>query len=189
MTEKEKMLSEQFYNAIGNEELRIERDYCKDLCYEYNHLKPSQVEEQQRIIHKILGKIEGEICIMAPFWCDYGYNIEAGERLYINHNCVILDCTKVRFGRDVFVGPNCGFYTAGHPTNAKIRNTGLEFGHSITIGDDVWIGAHVCVLPGVKIGNNVVIAAGSVVNKDIPDGVLAAGNPCRVIRKLEENEK
>ena len=125
---------------------------------------------------------------MAPFWCDYGYNIEAGERLYINHNCVILDCTKVSFGRDVFIGPNCGFYTAGHPIDAKQRNAGLEYGRSIKIGDDVWIGGNVCVLPGVTIGNNVVIAAGSVVNKDIPDGVVAAGNPCRVNKRLEENE-
>ena len=95
------MLSEQFYNAIGNEELRIERDYCKDLCYEYNHLKPSQVEEQQKIIHKILGKIEGEICIMAPFWCDYGSNIEIGENFFSNHNLVILDGAKVKFGNNV----------------------------------------------------------------------------------------
>ena len=91
MTEKEKMLAEQYYNPIGVEELRIERDYCKDLCYEYNRLKPSQVEEQEVIIRKIFGKVAGDICVMAPFWCDYGYNIEAGERLYINHNCVILE--------------------------------------------------------------------------------------------------
>jgi len=127
-------------------------------------------------------------CITAPFWCDYGYNIEIGENFYTNHNCVILDGAKVKFGDNVFVAPNCGFYTAGHPIDFQRRNAGLEYAYPITVGDNVWFGGGVQVMPGVTIGSNVVIASGSVVNRDIPDNVVAAGNPCRVVRPITQED-
>ena len=136
-----------------------------------------------------MGKTGQRFCITAPFWCDYGCNIEIGENFYTNHNCVILDGAKVTFGDNVFVAPNCTFSTAGHPLDAEQRNQGLEYAYPITVGDNVWFGASVTVLPGVTIGSNVVIGAGSVVNRDIPDGVVAVGNPCRVLRKITEEDK
>ena len=132
----------------------------------------------------ILGKTKENFTITAPFWCDYGYNIEIGENFYTNHNVVILDGARVTFGDNVFIAPNCGFYTAGHPIDSERRNVGLEYAYPITVGDNVWFGAGVHVMPGVTIGNDVVIAAGSVVTKDIPPNCLAAGVPARVIRNL-----
>lgn len=124
------------------------------------------------------------VAFFQPFYCDYGYNIEIGENFYSNVNCVILDGAKVKFGDNVFVAPNCGFYTAGHPLDVKQRTAGLEYAKPITIGNNVWIGAQVCVMPGVTIGDNCVIGGGSVVTKDIPANSLAVGNPCRVIREI-----
>ena len=184
MTEKEKMLAGMIYDANYNEELAEERRKAKDLCYEYNQIYPSQEEKQREVMRKILGKTEKNFMIVAPFWCDYGYNIEIGENFYANHNMIILDGGKVTFGDNVFIAPNCGFYTAGHPLDTESRNAGLEYAHPIKVGNNVWIGAGVSVLPGVTIGNNTVIGAGSVVTKDIPNNVVAVGNPCRVIKKL-----
>ena len=118
--------------------------------------------------------------------CDYGYNIEIGENFYSNHNLIILDANKVKFGNNVFIAPNCGFYTAGHPLDYEIRNKGLEYAKPITVGNNVWIGGNVIVLPGVTIGDNVIIGAGSVVTKDIPDNKIAYGNPCRIIRDNDQ---
>jgi maltose O-acetyltransferase len=137
-------------------------------------------------MRKLLGKTGNRFEIIAPFYCDYGYNIEVGENFFANHNTVILDGAKVRFGDNVFVAPNCGFYTAGHPLDAERRNQGLEYAKPITIGNDVWIGAGVHVMPGVTIGNNVVIGAGSIVVKDIPDNSVAVGNPCRIPKHIEQ---
>lgn len=189
MTEKEKMLKQMLYDANNDEDLINERTICKDLCYEYNHLRPSQTEEQEKLIRKLFGKTKKSFYITAPFWCDYGYNIEIGENFYANHNCVILDGAKVTFGDNVFIAPDCGFYTAGHPIDADRRNAGLEYAYPITVGNNVWIGGGVKVMPGVTIGNNVVIGGGSVVTKDIPDDVVAVGNPCRVIRAITEKDK
>ena len=189
MTEKEKMLKQMLYDANYDKELLQDRMDCKDLCYEYNHLRPSQVEEQKEVIRKLLGKTKKNFFITAPFWCDYGYNIELGENFYSNHNLVILDCAKVTFGDTVFIAPDCGFYAAGHPIDAERRNIGLEYAYPITVGNDVWIGGGVRVMPGVTIGSNVVIGSGSVVTKDIPDNVVAAGNPCRVLRPITEKDK
>ena len=189
MTEKEKMLQGILYDANFDGELLKEREAAKNLCYEFNRLRPSAVKEQKELLEKLLGEIKGEATIIAPFYCDYGYNITLGENFFANHNTVILDGGKVTFGDNVFVAPNCGFYTAGHPIDYERRNAGLEFAHPITVGDNVWIGAGVQVLPGVTIGNNVVIGAGSVVNRDIPDNCVAAGNPCRVIRPITEEDK
>ena len=124
--------------------------------------------------------------IEQPFYCDYGYNISVGDNFYSNVNLVILDGAKVTFGDNVFIAPDCGFHTAGHPLDVGRRNMGLEYARPITVGNNVWIGAGVHVLPGVTIGDNCVIGAGSVVNRDIPANSLAVGNPCRVIRSLEE---
>ena len=189
MTEKEKMLNQMMYNGGVDEELAQERMKCKDLCYEFNNIRPSQIEEQKQKIKEIVGKTKSSFYITGPFWCDYGYNIELGENFYANHNLVILDCTKVVFGDNVLIGPDCGFYTAGHPIDAERRNAWLEYAYPITVGNNVWIGGGVRVMPGVNIGNDVVIGGGSVVTKDIPDNVVAVGNPCRVIRKITEEDK
>lgn len=189
MTEKEKCAAGLLYDANYDKELIHERIACKDLCLEYNQLKNSDAENRDRLIREILGEAKEHICIEPNFWCDYGYNIKVGENFYANHNLTILDCAEVKFGDNVFIGPNCSFYTAGHPLDAKQRNEGLEYARPINIGDNVWLGGNVVVLPGVSIGNNAVIGAGSVVTKDIPDYAVAVGNPCRVIKKVEENLK
>lgn len=185
MTEKEKMLLGQMYYA-NCEELLKEREIAKDFCYEYNSLKPSKEKERKELIKKILGNTKETFLIEQPFVCDYGYNIEIGENFYSNHNLTILDGNKVKFGDNVFIAPNCGFYTAGHPLDYKTRNEGLEYTKPIEVGNNVWIGGNVIVLPGVKIGDNVVIGAGSVVNKDIPSNSVAVGNPCKVIKELKK---
>ncbi len=189
MTEKEKAEAGYLYDANYDKEILADRAACKEICYEYNMSSPRELEKREEIMRRLLGKIGRAFTIEQPFYCDYGYNIEIGENFYANMNCVILDGAKVRFGDNVFIAPNCGFYTAGHPLDADRRNQGLEYAFPITVGNNVWFGAHVCVLPGVSIGDNAVIAAGSVVTKSIPAGVLAAGNPCRVIREITEEDK
>lgn len=190
MTEQEKMRRQKLYDANTDKELAAQRDRAKDICHALLQLRPSQREEQAALLRQLLGRTKGDFCILAPFWCDYGYNIEIGERFFANHNTVILDGGRVRFGDYVFIGPNCGFYTAGHPIDAHRRNRGLEYAYPITVGDHVWIGAGVQVMPGVSIGSNVVIGGGSVVVGDIPDNSVAVGNPCRVIRPItQEDEK
>ncbi len=189
MTEKEKMLSQKLYDANYDAELIKERLIAKDLCHEYNQLRPSESEKQQSILRKLLGKTRGAFQIVAPFWCDYGYNIELGRNFFANHNLVILDCARVIFGDNVFIGPDCGFHTAGHPIDMERRNQGLEYAYPITVGNNVWIGAGVHVMPGVTIGSNVVIGGGSVVVKDIPDDSVAVGNPCRVIRPITDADR
>lgn len=184
MSEKEKCINGELYDANNDAELIAERQQCKDTCYKYNQLMPSETIQREEIIKRLFGRTGKHFLIEQPFYCDYGYNIEIGENFYSNVNCVILDGAKVTFGDNVFIAPNCGFYTAGHPFDVSQRNSGLEYARPITIGNNVWIGAQVCVLPGVTIGDDCVIGAGSVVNKDIPSGSLAVGNPCRVIRKL-----
>lgn len=188
MTEKEKMLQGLLYDA-SSDELTQERLAVKEPRFAYNQTPPSDETRQRELLRRLLGAVGERFAILAPFWCDYGCNITIGEDFFANHNTVILDCAKVTFGDHVFVAPNCGFYTAGHPLDAERRNQGLEYARPITVGDNVWIGAGVQVMPGVTIGSNVVIGGGSVVVKDIPDGVLAVGNPCRVVRILAEKDK
>lgn len=189
VTEKEKMQRQMLYDA-NDGALLEERSSAKVLCHQYNQHSPADAAGQQEILRRLLGKTGAHFCIMAPFWCDYGYNIELGEDFYANHNLVILDGGKVRFGDHVFIAPNCGFYTAGHPIDSARRDQGLEYAYPITVGSHVWIGAGVQVMPGVTIGDHVVIGGGSVVVRDIPDHCVAVGNPCRVIRTItEEDEK
>ena len=188
MTEKEKRAQGLLYDANYNPEISQELLACKDICFQYNQILPSHEEERRALMKQLLGKTGEAFCIQ-PFWCDFGYNIEIGENFYANHGCIILDGAKVTFGDNVFVAPNCGFHTAGHPLDVEQRNQGLEYAWPITVGDNVWIGANVTVLPGVTIGSGSVIGAGSVVNRDIPSGVIAAGNPCRVVREITEEDR
>lgn len=189
MTEKDKMGRQMLYDANYDKELINDRIVAKELCFEYNSTRPSDGEKQKELLTRLLGKTRENFYITAPFWCDYGYNIEIGENFYANHNLVILDGAKVTFGNNVFIAPNCGFHTAGHPIDAERRNKGLEYAYPISVGNDVWIGAGVQVMPGVTIGSNVVIGGGSVVVKDIPDNSVAVGNPCKVIRPITEEDK
>ena len=188
MTEKEKMLQQKLYDANYDRELMTERLSCKDLCFDYNGLKPSDMQTKELLMRKLLGKTGKQFHIEPSFWCDYGYNIEIGENFYANHNCVVLDAAKVTFGENVFVGPDCGFYTSGHPIDCERRNQGLEYAYPIVVGDNVWIGGGVKVMPGVTIGSDVVIGSGSIVTRDVPDHSVAAGNPCRVIRGISEKD-
>lgn len=189
MTEKEKMLRGMIYDANYDAQLIEERLNCKELCRDYNDLRPKETEARRALLNRILGQVDGDILIEQPFYCDYGYNIRVGKNFYANFNLVILDEALVSFGDNVFIAPNCGFYTAGHPIDAEERNKGLEYAHPITVGNNVWFGAHVCVLPGVTIGDNCVIGAGSVVTKDIPSNSVAVGNPCKVIRNVDKTDK
>lgn len=183
MTEREKMINGELYNA-EDKDLVEDRYKCKQLCYEFNNTPFTKPEHMSDIIRKLFGKTKERFNINPVFYCDYGYNIEIGENFYSNHNLIILDCAKVKFGDNVFIGPNCGFYTAEHPLDAETRNKGLEFAKPINIGNNVWLGGNVCVMPGVTVGDNCVIGAGSVVTKDIPPNTVAVGNPCRIIKQI-----
>lgn len=178
-------MSGELYDASDNHLLLNELDRCQEMCFEYNRLPPGKVGERMAHIRQLLGRTGQKFKIISPFLCDYGFNIEIGENFFANANMVILDEAKVTFGDNVFIGPNCGFYTAGHPLNVGLRNAGKQYAKPIVVGNNVWIGGNVCVMPGVRIGDNTVIAGGSVVVHDIPDGVLAAGNPCEVKSQIE----
>lgn len=189
MTEKEKARLGLLYDANYDEELLAERRRCKELCFQFNQLSPLKELEQKEIIGKLFGKTKENFCVTAPFYCDYGYNIDIGENFYSNHNLVILDGAKVEIGDNVFIAPNCCITTAGHPINIDERNRGLEYAYPIKIGNNVWIGAGANILPGVTIGDNVTIGAGSVVNKSIPANSIAVGNPCKVIKTILDKTK
>ena len=180
MTEKEKRDNGELYNPNYDEELIQEMRKTKELCYRYNNINPLNLEERKEFIKKILGNTKENVLIESNFFCDYGYNIYLGENFYANHNLVILDGAKVEFGDNVFIGPNCGFYTAGHPIDIKSRNEGIKYAKTIKVGNNVWFGGNVSVMPGLTIGDNVTIGAGSVVTKDIPSNCVAYGNPCKV---------
>ena len=185
MTEKEKLQAGELYNA-NDPELVQERVNAKKLCMEYNAATYNDYQKKERLLTRLIAFKGENTWIEANFFCDYGYNIFLGDNFYSNHNLVILDCAEVTFGNNTYIGPNCGFYTASHPIDAETRNQGLEYAKPITVGDNVWIGGNVTVLGGVTIGNNVVIGAGSVVTHDIPDNVVAVGNPCKVVRPVDE---
>lgn len=184
MTEKEKMLAGELYDSTVKE-LARERTYAKTLCEELNRTPVAEGKKRKEIIKKLLGKTGESVHIESNVWFDYGYNTEVGENFYCNHDCVFLDCAKITFGDNVFVAPQCGFYTAGHPLDIERRNAWLEYAKPITVGNNVWIGGGVKVMPGVTIGDGVVIGGGSVVIRDVPPDTLVAGNPARVIRKIK----
>lgn len=174
------MLAGEFYDAFDPELIKS-REKARQLCGQLNNLSEEQGRERAEILRNLLGS-DSDAMIRAPFFCDYGTNIELGKGVYFNFNCVVLDVAKVRIGNKVLFGPNVQIYTAGHPLDAEERRVGLEFGKEITIGDDAWIGGSVIICPGVNIGARSVIGAGSVVTKDMPPDVIAAGNPCRVLQ-------
>ena len=181
MKEKEKMLSGQVYSAVDQDLLR-ELGETKEIIHRYNALPPSAESERLAILKGLLGNIgDDQIIINQPFYCDYGKQIRVGKRFFANFNFTVLDEAPVSIGDDCFIGPNVSIYTACHSTDPVERNSRREWAEPVTIGDSVWIGGSVTILPGVHIGNNVTIGAGSVVTKDIPDGSVAVGNPCRVI--------
>lgn len=177
------MLSGQVYNAC-DPELLVELNLCKDKVWRYNQLQPTLLDERKEAIREILGASDENVFINQPFYCDYGRHIRVGKRFFANFCLTILDEALVTFGDDCFVGPNVSIYTACHAIDPRVRNTRQEWALPVTIGDNVWIGGSVTILPGVTIGNNVTIGAGSVVTKDIPDNVVAVGNPCRVIKTI-----
>ncbi|MPM76823.1 Galactoside O-acetyltransferase [bioreactor metagenome] len=187
MTEKEKMLRGKPYKSFG-EELLGERQHAKEMLFEFNNLRPTEINNRNEIIKNLFGKVSDNFFIEPPFRCDYGYNISIGENFYANYNCIILDCAKVTIGNNVLFGPNISLFTAGHPIHFEPRNAGIEYALPITIGNNVWIGGGVIINPNVTIGDNVVIGSGSVVTKDIPCNSIAVGNPCKVIREITDGD-
>ena len=184
MTEKEKMLAGLVYSAV-DVQLLEELNAVKEIIHRYNSISPSATRERLSILKGLLGHIgDDEVIINQPFYCDYGKQISVGRRFFANFNLTVLDEAQITIGDDCFIGPNVSIYTACHSTDPVERNTRREWAEPVTIGDNVWIGGSVTILPGVSIGNNVTIGAGSVVVKDIPDNVVAVGNPCKVIKNL-----
>ncbi|GGG26241.1 sugar O-acetyltransferase [Pontibacter amylolyticus] len=185
MTEKEKMLAGELYDPL-DKQLSDERLQTRLLLKELNDSREDQVEERSRILKALIPNSGEGLWLQPPFYCDYGYNMVVGDRVFFNFNCVVLDVMEVRIGSRTLFGPNVQVYTATHPMDHQIRASGVENARPISIGEDVWIGGSVVICPGVTIGDRSVIGAGSVVTKDIPADVFAAGNPCRVIRHLDK---
>jgi maltose O-acetyltransferase len=183
MTEKEKMLAGELYDAT-DPQLVQERRRARDLLRDLNDTRDAEKERRISILRALFGGMGGGVWIEPPFFCDYGGNITVGDRVFFNFNCVVLDVARVTIGSDTMFGPAVQIYTATHPLEAEVRRAGLEAGKPIVIGPDVWVGGGAIILPGVTIGARSVIGAGSVVTKDVPPDVFAAGNPCRVIRSL-----
>ena len=189
MNMKERMAANLPYKA-WMDGLAEDRQECRKKIYKFNNMSPDQEESLKYLKEEILGKAgSGFFIIEKPFRCDYGYNIEIGDNFFANYNFVVLDVGKVKIGNNVQIAPNVGLYTAGHPVHPDSRNSGYEYGIDITIGDNVWLGGGVIVLPGVTIGENAVIGAGAVVTKDIPANAIAAGNPAKVIRYITEEDR
>jgi len=183
-SEKDRMLAGELYDAFDPELLRG-RERARDLCWDLNATREKDQELRRHILSELFGKGGDSVLMQPPFYCDYGSNIELGERVYFNFNCVILDVCTVKIGDFTLFGPAVQIYTATHPLNAELRRK-QESGKPIEIGSDVWVGGGAIICPGVKIGSRTVIGAGSVVTRNIPDGVVAAGNPCRVIREITD---
>ncbi|WP_166840251.1 sugar O-acetyltransferase [Rheinheimera pleomorphica] len=182
-TEKQKMLSGQWYNPL-DKQLSAERLAARKLQQQFNHSAPDDEVLRQQLLKQWLPNSGKHFYIEPPFYCDYGYNINTGNKVFFNFNCVVLDVAPVNIGNNVFFGPAVQIYTVNHPLDAAERRTLLEQAMPVTIGDDVWIGGAVVILPGITIGKGAVVAAGSVVTKDVPAGVLAGGNPCKVLKVL-----
>ena len=183
-TEKQKMLAGELYDPLDPELLR-ERERARDLCQQLNATRERDHEARRRILAELFGKGGDSVWMQPPFFCDYGRNILLGERVFFNFNCVVLDVCEVKIGDFTLFGPAVQIYTATHPLNAELRRK-QEFAKPVAIGSDVWVGGGAILCPGVKVGSKAVIGAGSVVTRDVPEGVFAAGNPCRVIRPIAE---
>ncbi len=186
-SEKEKMLSGKLY--ICDAALRAEAAEARKITTVYNQTTNAEISKRTELLTRLFKKVGKTPYIEPPFRCDYGSNITVGDEFYANFDCIMLDCANIKIGDHVFFGPKVNIYTACHPIYAPVRNQQLEYAKEVTIGDDVWIGGNVTINPGVHIGNNVVIGSGSVVTSDIPDGVVAAGNPCRILRRISEADK
>ena len=181
----EDMVSGRVYDA-AHPFLLEKLNATKDRIWEYNRLRPTMLKERNELLRGLLGRSDGDTFINQPFYCDYGCNISVGKRFFANFNFTVLDEAPVTIGDDCFIGPNVSIYTACHSTDPEERNSRREWAKPVTIGDNVWIGGSVTILPGVTIGSNVTIGAGSVVVKDIPDGCVAVGNPCKVVKYLKK---
>ena len=186
MTNKERRDAQMAY--ISDDSVMEEQKICRRKLQKLNFMDRSDFAGIEAAVKDLLGKSDGAF-INPPFYCDYGTHIEAGKNFYANYNCTILDVAKVKIGDNCQMAPNVAIYTAGHPIHPMSRSSMYEYGKEVTIGDNVWIGGNVVVCPGVHIGDNVVIGAGSVVTKDSPDWSVAAGNPCRVLKKITDADK
>lgn len=184
MTEKEKMIKGELYIA-SDEVLVNERLNARRLTREFNTTLETELEKRTEILKELFGEVGENIYIEPTFKCDYGYNIKVGDNFYANFDCVMLDVCPITIGNNVFLAPGVHIYTATHPLNPEERNSGAEFGKSVKIGDSVWLGGRSVICPGVTIGNNVVVAAGAVVTKDVPDNVVVGGNPAKIIKSIE----
>ena len=191
MTEYEKAEAGLLYDAHSDKEVDQGRRRSQALSYEYNQLAPWQLEERDRMLRENLGHV-GKNCVSEqPFHCDFWERVSVGDNFFANYNFIVLAGNKITIGNNVWIAPDCGLYAAGHPFDTELRLSGVEYAWPIHIGDNVWIGGGVKIMGGISIGSNTVIAAGSIVIRSIPDNVLAAGNPCRVVRTLspEDDEK
>jgi len=187
MTQKEKMLSGELYDA-SDPQLVEERHQARLLFQRINGTGEEHKEERDQLFYQLMGTAGEGLYIEPPFYCDYGYNIHLGEKVFMNYNCCILDVMEVRMGNNVLLGPNVQIYTATHPLDAAGRATWLESAKPITIGNDVWIGGSAVICPGVTIGNGVVIGAGAIVTKDVPDNVFVGGNPAKIIKEIDNSD-
>ena len=181
-SEREKMLAGELYDAL-DPELVAGRERARDLCHALNATREAEAEARRRILRELFAAGGDSVWMQPPFYCDYGSNIELGERVFFNFNCVVLDVCRVRIGDFTLFGPGVQILTPVHPLNPELRRR-EEYGRPIEIGSDVWVGGGALILPGVRIGSRAVIGAGSVVTRDVPDDVFAAGNPCRVVRPI-----
>ena len=173
---------------ISDEAVMDEQAGCRKILQKLNFMDRSDFDGISEVVTELFGKSDGA-CVNPPFYCDYGSHIEVGKNFFANYNCTILDVAKVTIGDNCFMAPNVAIYTAGHPIYPDVRSAMWEYGKQVTIGDNVWIGGNTVICPGVNIGSNVIIGAGSVVTKDIPDWAVAAGNPCKVLRMITEDDK
>ena len=189
MSELEKMKLGMWYDANFDENLVGMRMDTQDLCRIYNNTSLKEPEKQREVLKTILGEVPEGLTVIPTFMCDYGKNIHLGTGVFINAHCYFMDGAEITLGNNVFVGPYCGFYTATHPLDYKRRNAGLEKALPIKVGDNCWFGANVSVMPGVTIGNGCVIAAGSVVTKDIPENSMVAGVPAKVVKTIDQEDE
>lgn len=189
MTEQEKMAAGLWYDANFDPELLAARTKAEELCAAFNAAAPGDAERRGALLRALIPDLGEGVTILSPFYTDYGSNCRIGAGSFLNHGVYLMDGAPITVGRNCFLGPSCGLYTANHPLNAVQRAQGLERALPITLGDDVWLGGNVVILPGVTIGSGSVIGAGSVVTHDIPPGVVAAGNPCRVLRPITEADR
>ena len=187
-TEKEKSLTGKLYRAADHE-LFTERQNTKELIFRFNSLPPSEVDTRNEIVRTLFCKTGEKFTIEPPFHCDYGSNISIGANFYSNFNLIILDCAEIIIGDNVLIGPNVGIYAASHPVSHELRSLDYEFAFPVNIGNNVWIGGGVVINPGITIGDYSVIGSGSIVTRDIPSNVVAAGNPCRVLREISDKDK